>query len=142
LVVAPESDPSAGWFRVPRSSQAYQISAFPTFKLYALPKQELGSVRGGNIEGIETLQQQAKGTIFDGAGNTIGGAAAEVREEKRREEKRREEKRREEKRREEKRREEKRSDSCIPQITASDMPPITAPPRNHLARRRILGRPG
>ena len=100
MVVAPESDPSAGWFRVPRSSQAYQISAFPTFKLYALPKQELGSVRGGNIEGIETLLQQAKSTIFDGAGNTMGGAAAEVREEKRREEKRREEKRREEKRRE------------------------------------------
>ena len=58
-------------------TQDYQISAFPTFKLFALPKAELGSVRGGNIQGLEQLLLQAKSTAFEGAGNTMGGSAAE-----------------------------------------------------------------
>mmetsp|Transcript_17315 Transcript_17315/g.35683 ORF Transcript_17315/g.35683 Transcript_17315/m.35683 type:complete len:534 (+) Transcript_17315:29-1630(+) len=58
-------------------TQEYQISAFPTFKLFALPKSELGSVRGGNMQGLEQLLMQAKSTAFEGTGNTMGGGVAE-----------------------------------------------------------------
>ncbi|GMI15117.1 hypothetical protein TrLO_g4160 [Triparma laevis f. longispina] len=58
---------------------SYGVSAFPTFRLYKTgmgdPKDCLGEVKGGDVEGVQRLLEEHVKELFGENGNSMGGEA-------------------------------------------------------------------
>ncbi|GMH93792.1 hypothetical protein TrVE_jg1872 [Triparma verrucosa] len=58
---------------------SYGVSAFPTFRLYKTgsgdPKDCLGEVKGGDVEGVQRLLEEHVKELFGANGNSMGGQA-------------------------------------------------------------------